>query len=46
MASNYNHMLKPAVIAVANGSARVILRREVEADLLALDVVEAPRTIN
>ena len=45
MASNYNHMLKPAVIAVANGSARVILRREVEADLLALDVVEAPRTI-
>jgi diaminopimelate decarboxylase len=46
MASNYNHMLKPAVIAVANGSARVILRREIEADLLALDVVEAPRTIN
>ena len=46
MASNYNHMLKPAVIAVANGSARVILRREIEADLLALDVVEAPRSIN
>ena len=46
MASNYNHMLKPAVISVANGSARTILRRESEADLLALDVVEAPRTIN
>ncbi|CAB4612249.1 unannotated protein [freshwater metagenome] len=46
MASNYNHMLKPAVVAVKNGSARVILRREVEADLLALDVVEAPRSIN
>ena len=45
MASNYNHMLKPAVISVANGSARTILRRESEADLLALDVVEAPRTI-
>ena len=45
MASNYNHMLKPAVISVANGAARTILRRETEADLLALDVVEAPRTI-
>jgi diaminopimelate decarboxylase len=45
MASNYNHMLKPAVISVANGSARTILRRETEADLLALDVVEAPRSI-
>ena len=45
MASNYNHMMKPAVIAVADGSARVILRRETEADLLALDVVEAPKPI-
>jgi diaminopimelate decarboxylase len=45
MASNYNHMMKPAVIAVVNGSARVILRRETEADLLALDVVEAPKPI-
>ena len=45
MASNYNHMMKPAVISVANGAARTILRRETEADLLALDVVEAPRTI-
>lgn len=45
MASNYNHMLKPAVISVANGMARTILRRETEADLLALDVVETPRTI-
>ena len=45
MASNYNHMLKPAVISVLNGAARTILRRETEADLLALDVVEAPRTI-
>jgi diaminopimelate decarboxylase len=45
MASNYNHMMKPPVISVVNGAARTILRRETEADLLALDVVEAPRTI-
>jgi hypothetical protein len=45
MASNYNHMMKPPVISVANGAARTILRRETEADLLALDVVEAPRII-
>jgi diaminopimelate decarboxylase len=38
MASNYNHVPRPAVIAVADGEARVIVRRETEADLLALDV--------
>jgi diaminopimelate decarboxylase len=38
MASNYNHVPRPAVIAVADGQARVIVRRETEADLLALDV--------
>jgi diaminopimelate decarboxylase len=38
MASNYNHVPRPAVIAVTNGAARVIVRRETEADLLALDV--------
>jgi diaminopimelate decarboxylase len=38
MASNYNHVPRPAVIAVADGRARVIVRRETEADLLALDV--------
>ena len=38
MASNYNHVPRPPVIAVANGSARVIVRRETEDDLLALDV--------
>jgi diaminopimelate decarboxylase len=38
MASNYNHVPRPAVIAVTNGTARVIVRRETEADLLALDV--------
>jgi diaminopimelate decarboxylase len=38
MASNYNHVPRPPVIAVADGTARVIMRRETEADLLALDV--------
>ena len=38
MASNYNHALKPPVIAVSEGSARVIVRRETEEDLLQLDV--------
>jgi len=45
MASNYNHQPRPGVIAVANGTARTILRSETEADLLALDVVEAPRKL-
>jgi diaminopimelate decarboxylase len=40
MASNYNHVPKPPVIAVRDGKARVIVRRENEADLLALDVKE------
>lgn len=38
MASNYNHVPRPPVVAVISGKARVILRRETEADLLALDV--------
>jgi len=38
MASNYNHVPRPPVVAVADGRARVIVRRETEADLLALDV--------
>ena len=38
MASNYNHVPRPPVIAVRDGQARVIVRRETEADLLALDV--------
>jgi len=38
MASNYNHMPRPPVIAVKDGKARVILRRETEADLLGLDI--------
>jgi diaminopimelate decarboxylase len=38
MASNYNHVPRPPVIAVVDGAARVIMRRETEDDLLALDV--------
>jgi diaminopimelate decarboxylase len=36
-ASNYNHVTRPAVVAVEAGSARVIVRRETLDDLLALD---------
>ncbi|OLE23882.1 MAG: diaminopimelate decarboxylase [Actinobacteria bacterium 13_1_20CM_3_71_11] len=38
MASNYNHVPRPPVVAVRDGAARLIVRRETEADLLALDV--------
>ncbi|ANW18094.1 diaminopimelate decarboxylase [Streptomyces clavuligerus] len=38
MASNYNHALRPPVVAVRDGAARVIVRRETEEDLLRLDV--------
>ncbi|HWW54884.1 MAG TPA: diaminopimelate decarboxylase [Acidimicrobiales bacterium] len=38
MASNYNHALKPPVVAVSDGVARVIVRRETEEDLLRLDI--------
>ena len=38
MASNYNHALRPPVIAVADGTATVVVRRETEEDLLRTDV--------
>ena len=38
MSSNYNHALRPPVIAVRDGEARILLRRETEDDLLATDV--------
>jgi diaminopimelate decarboxylase len=38
MASNYNHVPRPPVVAVRDGASRVIVRRETESDLLALDV--------
>jgi diaminopimelate decarboxylase len=38
MASNYNHVARPPVVAVSGGAARVVVRRETEDDLLRLDV--------
>jgi diaminopimelate decarboxylase len=43
MASNYNHVLRPPVVAVRDGAAQVIVRRETEDDLLALDTGVGPR---
>jgi diaminopimelate decarboxylase len=37
MASNYNHVPRPAVVSVKDGVAQVVLRRETPDDLLALD---------
>lgn len=37
MASNYNHLPKPAVVSVRDGKASVVLRRESVDDLLRLD---------
>ena len=37
MASNYNLVPRPPVVAVRDGAARVLVRRETVADLLALD---------
>jgi diaminopimelate decarboxylase len=37
MASNYNKVTKPAVVFVRDGSARLVVRRETEADLVRLD---------
>ena len=38
MASNYNLVRRPPVVAVRDGVARLIIRRETEADLLRRDV--------
>jgi diaminopimelate decarboxylase len=38
MASNYNHLLRPPVVAVRDGVATVVVRRETEEDLLRTDV--------
>jgi diaminopimelate decarboxylase len=43
MANNYNHVPRPAVVAVRNRAARVIVRRETEDDLLRLDAEPEPR---
>jgi diaminopimelate decarboxylase len=38
MASNYNHALRPAVVLVKDGGARLIRRRETYDDLIATEV--------
>jgi diaminopimelate decarboxylase len=38
MASNYNKVPRPAVVFVADGVARVVVRRETLDDLIRLDV--------
>jgi diaminopimelate decarboxylase len=38
MASNYNLLPRPAVVAVQDGTARVIVRRETDEDLARLDI--------
>jgi diaminopimelate decarboxylase len=38
MASNYNHVPRPPVIAVRGGATTVVVRRETEEDLLRTDV--------
>jgi diaminopimelate decarboxylase len=38
MASNYNKVPRSAVVFVADGAARVVVRRETDEDLIRLDV--------
>jgi diaminopimelate decarboxylase len=40
MSSNYNMALRPAVVAVRDGAAQLVRRRETYADLMATDVFE------
>jgi diaminopimelate decarboxylase len=43
LASNYNYLGRPAVVAVLDGHTRVVVHRETESDLLRRDAgVEAP----
>lgn len=39
MASNYNRIAKPAVVAVSDGNARVVIKRETYEDLIKNDVM-------
>jgi diaminopimelate decarboxylase len=42
MASNYNHALRPPVVAVRDGVATIVVRRETVDDLLATDLGATP----
>jgi diaminopimelate decarboxylase len=37
LASNYNYLPRPAIVAVLNGEAKLIMRAETEADMFARD---------
>jgi diaminopimelate decarboxylase len=41
MGSNYNKVLRPAVVFVRDGTARLVVRRETYDDLLATDIFGA-----
>jgi diaminopimelate decarboxylase len=41
MASNYNYLLKPPVVAVRDGVATEVVRRQTLSDVFALDAVLA-----
>jgi diaminopimelate decarboxylase len=43
MASNYNYLLKPPVVAVREGAATEIVRRQTLSDVFALDAILADR---
>jgi diaminopimelate decarboxylase len=43
LASNYNYLTRPPVIAVKDGEARLIVRGETEEDLLSRDVLRGKR---
>jgi len=38
MGSNYNALARPGVVFVADGDARLVVRRETTDDLLATDI--------
>ncbi|MDO5629914.1 MAG: diaminopimelate decarboxylase, partial [Mobilicoccus sp.] len=42
LSSQYNHVPRPPVVAVRDGQARLIVRRESIEDILALDVDSGP----
>ncbi len=43
LASNYNYLTRPAVVAVRDGRARLLVRRETEDDLLRRDLGAQPQ---
>jgi diaminopimelate decarboxylase len=44
LANNYNYLGRPAVVAVNDGTAHLLVRRETEADLLSRDAGIPPRS--